>query len=468
MVRVLLIVSALAACKSYAGFKEEYFHSEKPWTHLAPPPGAAVDMMAGACKIATHDDDYYGFSVGHPQGWRIDYSTGTLIVSKDEAGLVGALVFPARLHRNDVPPEKLAQLFGDAIGNRIRAAGGSFELTDKMTDGHVATALVIATVNGVKLHGPLQVLETPGFATLKVYWAPETEMQQDESTLRQVLACFKRKTIITRRAPVAPHGGPVTKIGGHAAPAQPQVQALQEYRGRFFHIQWPAGWQITDETEHGIDAISGNRTMAFGFGWVLNPMQSADAYAMQSYRQFYASAAIVKSGWLPAPPGWQIAAIEFAGNIGNYPTHGMLRVAMGQGVMLSTVWTAGEAVWEKSRPTLEAMANSVQIQPAAVAQVQAGIRQQLASYPPVKSQYTPMTSSSTSSDMMGRWASQDRNNQGFDDAILGQDHARTASGDTYVVPYNAWSDTGPQGAGYYVATPGGGSEKLEVQGTDYQ
>src|SRR6267154_1168671 len=106
MVRVLIAVIAVAACKSYGGgYTQPYVPSEKPWTRLTPASGPPVDMMAGTCRIATHDDDYYGFSVGHPQGWRIDYSTGTLIVSKDETNLVGALIFPARLHRGDVPPE---------------------------------------------------------------------------------------------------------------------------------------------------------------------------------------------------------------------------------------------------------------------------------------------------------------------------------------------------------------------------
>jgi hypothetical protein len=68
---------------------------------------------------------------------------------------------------------------------------------------------------------------------------------------------------------------------------------------------------------------------------------------------------------------------------------------------------------------------------------------------------------------MGSWedreASQDRINQGFDDAILGQDHAVSPStGETYTVPWSAWNATGPQGAGYYRAVPGGDAELLNV------
>ena len=38
----------------------------------------AVDRMADACTSPVHDDEYYGFTVGRPTGWRVDYSTGTL------------------------------------------------------------------------------------------------------------------------------------------------------------------------------------------------------------------------------------------------------------------------------------------------------------------------------------------------------------------------------------------------------
>jgi hypothetical protein len=314
--------------------------------------------------------------------------------------------------------------------------------------------------------------------TLKVYWAPESELAQDEPALRQVMSCFKRQTLITRKAPVAPRGGPSTKVPGRGArpvASAPKPAAMQPYRDRFFAMQLPAGWQTTDESEHGIDMVAKDRSMAFGFGWILNPMLRADQYAVQSLQRFYPNAQVVQQGWQPAPQGWAAAAIEFVATApSGYPMHGVIRVAQGQGVMLSFVWTAGTQIWDQARPTLEAMANSIQIQPAAVAQVQAGIRRQLASYPPVQSSVASAPASSSSGSawndsVNARWESEDRINQGWSDAILGQDHTRSPStGDTYVVPNNAWSDTGPQGAGYYREVPGGGVERLEVQGTDYQ
>jgi hypothetical protein len=64
-------------------------------------------------------------------------------------------------------------------------------------------------------------------------------------------------------------------------------------------------------------------------------------------------------------------------------------------------------------------------------------------------------------------AAKDKTNQDFDDAIRGQDRAVSpTTGETYICPNNLWSDDGPQGAGYYRALPGGGSELLQTPAPD--
>ncbi|MBV8757519.1 MAG: hypothetical protein JO257_09600, partial [Deltaproteobacteria bacterium] len=437
---------------------------------VAPAKGAVKDPMAGPCKLSVHHDEYRGFSIGYPRGWRIDYGSGTVVVSN--GAHEGALVFPARMRRADVPPEYLGAQVAYGLAAQIRGAGGTFELVDMQSDGRIASATAIATIDGVRVRGALEVIASPGFMTLQMYWAPETELARETPTLHQVIACFKRDTLITKRAPVAPPGGPVTHVGGADAP-KPAVPQLQAYRGRFFTLGVPTGWRLLDENEHGIDLVANDLSMAMGFGWVLGPIyQTADVVAQQTVAQYYQGMQIVSARWEPAPAGWQVATIEMAGSVnGGPPLRGIVRVAIGGGVMLTGMWTATSAKWPTVRPMLEAMIQSVQIQPAAVAQVGADVRQQLASYPPVHSTYTPMTQSS-STDVMSGWeaqqSAQDRAAQGYDDALLGQDRARSPStGESYVVPNTAWNATGPQGAGYYRALPGGGAERLDVQGTDY-
>ena len=463
--RALLLLFGLAACQQVANLKAKYITSEPDWQHM-PASGPAVDHMADQCTTPLHDDAYYGFSVGRPQGWRVDYSSGTLVVARDESNLVAALVYPARMRHGDLPPEQLLQNFSNVLARSIRNSGGAYQLVDKVTDGHVATALATATLNGVKLRGQLQVMAAPGFATLKFYWAPETELAADEPTLRQVVSCFARKTVITSREPVAPPGGPQTRYGVTAPSnaqqvgAKPEhVEQMQEYRGRFMAVQRPAGWQITAETDHGIDMIMQNRNAAFDFSYVIQPHGTADVYARREMQK-YQGAQIISAGMQPAPAGWQVAAVEFTANAG-YPTHGYLRVAVGNGVATETTWLIAAEKWDALKPTLVAMASSVQILPAALAQVQSEVRQQLASYPPIQPSSAP--------DRTNIWSSwskmEDRQSQGYEDTMLQQDHAKSPStGEAYTVPWNAWSATGPAGAGYYRQVPGGGVERLDVDG----
>jgi hypothetical protein len=466
--RVLLVLLSLASCQSIDALRAKYITPEPAWQHVQPL-GPAVDHMADACTSPVHDDEYYGFSVGRPTGWRVDYSTGTLVVTRDASNLVAALVYPARMRHGDIPPEQLVQKFTSALAASIRRTGGTFQLSDKVTDGHVATALARATLDGVKLRGPIQVVATPGFATLKFYWAPEAEFAQDEPTLRQVVGCFQRKTLITRREPIAPPGGPQTRFGLGVAPVQQQqphasapVQALQPYQGRYIAMKVSAGWQVTTETDHGIDMLMANRNAAFDFVWLAGPHQQADVYAQRAMQR-YVGAQVISAGMQPAPPGWQIATVEFNANAG-VPTHGFLRVAVGNGVALETMWLIAAEKWDALLPTLQAMAGSVQILPAATAQVQGEIRRQLASYPPIKPS-TVGTAADPTNVLSGWSKMEDQQSEGFQETTLQQDHATSPStGETYTVPWNAWSATGPQGAGYYRQVPGGGVERLDVDG----
>ena len=276
--------------------------NEQQWLHtadIAPP----IDAHAGGCHTPLHEDTYYGFSVGFPPGWRIDYSTGTLMVTKDASDLVGAMIFPARLHRNDISAEHIGTVVAQGLERIVRGNGGTFSLSDQRTMGSVATAVVHATIGGVPVSGPLQIVVKPGFATVKLFWAPDGQLAAEQATLEQVTACFRRNTLITSKQPVAPKGGPVTQVGGHDA-APTNVQALRAFHGQYFNASMPAGWTVTNQTEHGIDLLSGDKLASAGFGW-WTPMSVTPAQSIQnSLRRYYPGAQILKWNQDPAPPGW--------------------------------------------------------------------------------------------------------------------------------------------------------------------
>ncbi|HEY8039875.1 MAG TPA: hypothetical protein VIF15_08790 [Polyangiaceae bacterium] len=477
----LLVVVAALSCQRYQQLKAqvaEEWSKVKPagsgggsgltegqWTHVDAPDGGGgpADAFTGKCTIPTHQDEYSGFTIGYPSGWVLDYSTDTIIVAKDEKEMTGALVFPARLRRSDVPAERLATLFARGLGRSIARKGGTSQLTEQKTTGKIATAVILANVDGVDLKGPLQVVERPGFVTLKLYWAPKDDFEKEEPTLKQVLTCYQRKMLITGKLPAKPPASRVTKLGYAAKPsgavASAPVQPLRPYRGRYFSMSIPAGWKIQDENEHGIDVVSADGSEGAGFGFWINPVEPAGVTLQKNLAQYYPKARVLQSGMVPSPAGWSTAVAEFEGP----GTHGISRVSVSQGTGLTMGWSAAPQKWEGAKATLAAMIASVQILPSAIAKVQADVRAQLASYPhPAPAADLPGAGSSGGA--MSSWdqpeSGESRQDRDFDDYIRGQERVTNAAGEEIVAPTSMWNDTGPQGAGYYQATPGGGVELL--------
>ena len=112
------------------------------------------------------------------------YSTGTLMVTKDASDLVGAMIFPARLHRTDISAEHIGTVVAQGLERIVRGNGGAFSLSDQRTMGSVATAVVHATIGGVPVSGPLQIVVKPGFATVKLFWAPDGQLAAEQRDAR--------------------------------------------------------------------------------------------------------------------------------------------------------------------------------------------------------------------------------------------------------------------------------------------
>ena len=151
---------------------------------------------------------------------------------------------------------------------------------------------------------------------------------------------------------------------------------------------------------------------------------------------------------------------------------------MTRGLLVSSLWSAAPARWDGARATLEAIAGSIEILPSAVAQVRADVRRQIASYPKPAPSYvrsassssSPSTATAAASSSAGGdgiadyWDTQDKLHTAWSDGMREQDRTVSPStGEEYIVPNNAWNASGPQGAGYYRALPGGGEERLQVE-----
>lgn len=480
---LLLIGFALAGCRHHKGPKVKADSTESKPSRSSRARGRAaseawqrpttaawsIDDLSGSCTLPVHKDEYAGFSIGRPPGWIVDYGSGTISVTKDESNLEGALVFPGRVRKADVTADSFADYFAKSLGRSIAENGGTFALDGRISDGHLARANASATVGGVKLRGALNVVAEQGFVTAKLWWAPEESFGAEEDKLRQIVTCFHRQMLVTAKAPTPPPGGHVTRVGGAPpkpgaapTPAAPSV-AMKPFQSRYFTGSMPEGWSVKNETANGIDLASADQMLAVGFGWVQNPITRPPAMVQANIARFHPDARIITSGpTANPPPGWFGYSAEYESGM----THGIDSASMSQSVEVMSSLLAPPARWAAVKDTLAAIARSIQVTPNGVATVNAQIRAQLATYPkPAPS--TTSSSSSSSSSWQSSWearqASQDKNNQAFDDAILGQDRATSpSSGEQYVVPWSAWNPSGPQGAGYYRALPGGGTELLNV------
>ena len=435
------------------------------WSHDLGDAGMLAPLIAPPCALPKHHDDYAGFTIGQPAGWLVESGTGTITVSKDQKGMVGALVYPARVRKTDIPADRFADLFASQLGRNIAQRGGSFQLSNRVTDGHIARADATATIDGVKLRGPLEVRSDPGFVTLKLYWAPEESFAAEEPTLKQVVACFHRETLITQKHPPPPSA--ISHHGGSALPlapavAEPTTTPLKPFSSKFFTGSVPDGWKVKDETANGIDLVSADQGEGVGFGWVQGPMSAPSVLVRQSVARYYPDAHVLWEGPLRGPgPGWVGYGIEFE----TAQAHGYWQSFRNQSVELGATMVAAKGRWEASKKTLATIAQSVQITPNAVSTVNAHIRAQMALVPRPAPPHTAASSSSSTG--LGGWKSnsdaRDRLNQDFTDSILDQERAVSpTTGEEYIVPTSAWNATGPQGAGYYRAVPGGSPELLQT------
>jgi hypothetical protein len=62
-------------------------------------PATAFAGGAARCSLPVTHDPYYGFHVGVPSGWNLGRLNGMIVVNKDGAGTVEAVVEPVVLTR---------------------------------------------------------------------------------------------------------------------------------------------------------------------------------------------------------------------------------------------------------------------------------------------------------------------------------------------------------------------------------
>jgi hypothetical protein len=395
---------------------------------LAPPAsasGRAVGQGTAGCTDPVVHDSYDGFHIGVPAGWYLSSLSGLIVVFKNYSGTTEGVVQTAFVNKNESQRAFLSSVLA-SLSNSAKSAGNelTFRLlspTTAVASGHVGN-VVIAGEARVSFM-PIATAHGSELGIVSGYWAPSSQVGSERAELASIGGCFGL-----------------------------QAGTLSRFvKDQSFGYTLPFGWTVGNEgpdeffLEAGPNA-SANFLLAGPF--LDNTTGITDAESFQQYcfqRLGLRIDTVLSKATFPsqttASGGIQQEIItEFLGTDGSKQVHGLVRTIASTGggatagvlrIALATppLWDSlnGALIWD----TYSIEHNFTQDLEAIQQQQEqlAGFSQQVA---------------------------------GFDQALNGTDLVEDpATGEEFEAPYTAYSESGPDGPGYYTGSPGA-ETKLEV------
>ncbi len=386
--------------------------------------GGSGQTQAATCNLPVVNDTYDGYKIGVPSGWNLSRYGGTLVVSKDTAGTIEAVMEPAVL-TNALTP---ASFFSTATSQlqQAAAAGGnslSFQvtsnnggLTQATVSGHNGGANVNVTGHAGVALLPYKTAYGSQLVVFSAYWAPQADLASEMTSLAGFGPCYQ------------PEQGTLF-----------QVVMDQE-----FTYPIPLGWTPSEQPNTLFVEDPGNDASADYVNYeILTPSQGVtDASSLLQY--FFSQEHITVGTILStstAQPTTTVTGgvqegkrIEFTGTVNGAPCHAIASV---EAVTFSGIDTSGAirlAIAHTERW------NEVS---GALLQIAGGIQhkftQDLAQLRRLSLE----------------WQAFNQQVAGFDSTLNGLDLVRDPStGGTFEVPYSDYDPNGPEGPGYYVGPPG--------------
>jgi hypothetical protein len=173
--------------------------------------------------LNTFTEEVLGFSLKRPQGWRIRYATGTIVILQDDQARAGVLIYPVRPKPGFNPQEFLNSYLTLLKASSTGATKINF--TNLGSDRAGATAQVSGVVSGTPIAGLATALAQGPDYVLTVIWAPAPEFAARQERLREIAASYRRASGV----------------------------ALVRLTGKYFETMAPKGWQIKEESANGVN-----------------------------------------------------------------------------------------------------------------------------------------------------------------------------------------------------------------------
>ncbi|HWE58793.1 MAG TPA: hypothetical protein VG228_03780 [Solirubrobacteraceae bacterium] len=387
------------------------------------PTAPKATVASGSCSDPVVTDGYDGFRVGVPRGWNLQSTGGLITVAKDYTGQTNGFIQTAYVTRG----QSVRGFFTKVLAYLAKITStGSTTLAFHVTGGTTATAT--GRVGSVAVSGKASVrvigVSANGHSELGIvsgYFAPTSQ--------------------------VGPERNELASIGGCYAPARGTL--FRFFRDSQFAYVMPAGWGVIERSDLLFLHDGANASANYLFVGPLLESSSGvtDNQSLLSYSMKEAGVTVDKLLLTESGPT-QIASnggteqevfYYFLGHVGSKAIHGEARAisSVGSGAISGVVrfalttpdlWNSlnGGLMWAALSIQHSFSGDLAQIQQAQ--EQQAGFAQQVA---------------------------------GFDQALNGTDLVEDPStGAQYEAPYSDYQ-TGPDGPGYYVGSPGS-EQKLTV------
>lgn len=395
---------------------------------------ATREPVAASCTLPVFTDEYIGFSVGVPAGWKIRYLQGVISVTGDAKGQSSAFAYPVR-PATGTSPDTIVSGFISALNTALTPSGGSLSASGSKLTGVIAGTPVEGEVK-TRTVGP----------DLVIYGGYGPSWGSQRATSLAVGECYQRKAAKSLQT--------ITKTA-----STPSLGSLT------MRFALPDGWQITGMTPQGIDLNLDADTWV-GYSYLKVGSGSTTA---EGVLQLLTNAIGLTGQRILATQDlglaaedqftrWTTKVFELTGTVKGQQVHQVVTVITGNATAYG--YTAGYTVLLSVRQTREAdweklnAITSIVHESMVVTSVTEGSGL-------LMPRNNPLDNSAVISSYQYKSAVDAKLSRQREETILAFTNTKSPStGDTYRTPNNAYNPTGPNGPGLYRQLPGGGQEKL--------
>lgn len=426
-----------------------------------------INNDAPACNLPKVTFPENAFYIGVPNGWIYEINDGTVSIMQDDTNTTAAFLYTASL-KNDIPVQDFLQKFSQVFSSTVSSAGGTFTTGTPVITTTRAEASLVGTVDKVTMSGKLIAEKENGFIILRSYWAPSSELSEQETLLKQIVGCFGRNKILTEEILSNIKNNNITSSLSTNTNTN---STMESYKGKYFKFLKPANFKVTAETDSGLDMTRTDGNAGFSYAYATGFVGSYDpkSWAQKALPEYAKILNLSLSDGTTIPSqisGFNVQAFNFTGKLqGTIPVKGMVTVGIlkapyyGFGTpYTSAFWAiqiATPEVWPSVSSTLQAVLDSFEI-------TDIGTTRKNTKLPPNR----PMESTSGSSitSKLSEYSSvSDEVSENWAEAMRGYTTATDSTGGNHDVPLNSFNPTGPQGPGYYLNHSNGTQELLTTR-----